>query len=86
MAEWFAPYKLQLRDPQNPPLEDIDQLRDKLPGVTITVDQESGEVVFAEDEPDLRTRVQAAVEDVWGAPAWDKHFYLAPGDPGVPPS
>jgi len=78
----FAPYRLGLRHSDDPPLGVINRLREELPEVNITIDR--ARLTFADDDPELRSKVHAALERVCGVPGWRDYFYLLPGDPGRP--
>jgi hypothetical protein len=88
MGQPFAPFRLRLRDAQNPPREVIDQLREKLPGVVITVESENEQVTFVARDEDVEPRVRAALDDVCGAyegldsPGWTRYFLEMPDGSG----
>jgi hypothetical protein len=69
----FAVYRLDLRNPAQPPAAVISRLREELPGVEIGADGQG--LVFLADDADLADKVRSAVERVCGAEGWEEHFH-----------
>jgi hypothetical protein len=68
----FTVYRLDLRNPAQPPAAVISRLREELPGVEIGADGQG--LVFLADDADLADKVRSAVERVCGA-EWEEHFH-----------
>jgi hypothetical protein len=68
----FAVYRLRLRDPARLPAGVIEQIRAELPDVEIGADGEA--LIFMAEDPELSTRVRAAVERACRG-GWMEHFH-----------